>query len=111
MSNYSIQQECGTFSGASTIMNRFFVGPLLAAGVAAQNIQSTPHYPAYVINESSRTCGQLANPFTGEYEDTAHVFEGAVTSFYATLLAKQEPLGKEFEDVLDENRWSLYVRS
>jgi hypothetical protein len=38
-------------------------------------------------------------------------FEAAVTDFYAKLLANQEPLGKEFERVLHENLWDLYVRS
>ena len=28
--------------------------------------------------------------------------------FYSKLLADQEALGKDFEKVLDENRWNLY---
>lgn len=38
-------------------------------------------------------------------------FEGTVAAFYSTLLAEQEPLGKEFEQVLYGNLWELYVRS
>jgi hypothetical protein len=38
-------------------------------------------------------------------------FEGAVTAFYSTLLEKQQPLGKEFERVLYDNLWDLYVWS
>lgn len=110
MSDYSIQQESGTASGASSIMTSF-IKPLLVAGIAVQGLQPTPSYPLYVINESPKTFGQLANPFTGECEATDREFEEVVTSFYATLLARQQPLGKEFEDVLDENRWNLYVRS
>jgi len=30
-------------------------------------------------------------------------------TFYANLLAKQEPLGTEFEKVLYDNLWDLYV--
>jgi hypothetical protein len=38
-------------------------------------------------------------------------FERSITAFYTTLLAKQQPLGKEFEKVLHDNLWDLYVRS
>jgi hypothetical protein len=37
-------------------------------------------------------------------------FEGAITIFYPTLLANQQPLGKEFEKVLFDNLYDLYVR-
>jgi hypothetical protein len=35
----------------------------------------------------------------------------AFSECVATLLAKQQPLGKDFEKVLYDNLWSLYVRS
>jgi len=33
----------------------------------------------------------------------------AIQEFYASLSAAQEPLGPEFESVLYENLWGLYV--
>mgnify|MGYP001589188050 CR=1 FL=1 len=34
---------------------------------------------------------------------------GAISDFFSKLLAKQEPLGHDFEKVLYENLWDLYV--
>ena len=39
-----------------------------------------------------------------------HVLEIAVP-VYSEFLADQEPLGREFEQVLHANLWDLYVRS
>jgi hypothetical protein len=55
------------------------------------------------------TIGQLI--FNDTAQSTTTDFEGTVATFYATLLAKQQPLGKEFEKVLYDNLWDLYVRS
>jgi hypothetical protein len=38
-------------------------------------------------------------------------FEKSVASFYSALLANQEPLGRDFEQILHDNLWDLYVRS
>ena len=38
-------------------------------------------------------------------------FEENMTSFYVNLLAMQEPLGKEFEQVLCDNFYDLIVRT
>ena len=35
-------------------------------------------------------------------------FEGDVTDFFQKLSAEQEPLGREFEQVLFDNLWDLY---
>jgi len=35
----------------------------------------------------------------------------ALVVFYNKLLDAQEPLGEEFQKVLDDNRWDLYARS
>jgi|SRR5215472_10819230 len=55
------------------------------------------------------TIGQLI--FDNASQPAAIDFEGAISAFYSTLLAKQQPLGKEFEEVLYDNLWNLYVRS
>lgn len=43
-----------------------------------------------------------------EYGHIPDMFEEEVGSFFAHLLASQEPLGAEFERVLHENLWDLY---
>lgn len=49
------------------------------------------------------------NAFTGDYASQPDFdFEGSMTNFYASLLARQEPLGADFEKVLYENLWDLY---
>jgi hypothetical protein len=63
--------------------------------------------------------GEIVKAATRELDEAAKAnsflqageFERSVASFYATLLADQEPLGKEFERVLHENLWNLYSRS
>jgi hypothetical protein len=37
--------------------------------------------------------------------------EDALPNFYATLASNQEPLGIDFERVIAENIWSLYIDS
>jgi len=49
--------------------------------------------------------------FATAYQSQTVDFEGAITAFYASLLARQQPLGKEFETVLYDSLWDLYVRS
>lgn len=35
--------------------------------------------------------------------------DNRIADFFRHLAAKQEPLGKEFEEVLNANLWDLYV--
>jgi len=35
-------------------------------------------------------------------------FEILIGKFYACLLASQEPLGSDFEEILHKNLWDLY---
>jgi len=46
----------------------------------------------------------------GQYriEESDKEFVETVSSFYASLSSKQEPLGRDFEKVLNENLWDLY---
>jgi hypothetical protein len=55
------------------------------------------------------TFSQYQNAFTGDYASQPVLdFEGSMTNFYASLLARQEALGADFERVLYENLWDLY---
>src|SRR5712671_1760787 len=57
------------------------------------------------------TIGQLGSVFASVHSQPQTIdFEAAIGTFYSTLLASQELLGKEFERVLHENLWDLYVR-
>lgn len=38
-------------------------------------------------------------------------FEAVVASFYATLLEKQQPLGEDFENVIVEHLWDIYIEN
>jgi hypothetical protein len=86
---------------------------LLAASLAFVAPQPMPRAAFPAVNPVVRpsTVGQFGNLFAGAYLSQTVDFEGAVSAFYATLLAKQQPLGKEFEKVLYDNLWDLYVRS
>jgi hypothetical protein len=86
---------------------------LLAASLALVSQQPLPRaaFPAVTPVMRPSTIGQFGNLFASAYPSQTVDFEGAVTAFYATLLAKQQPLGKEFEKVLSHNLWDLYVRS
>jgi hypothetical protein len=86
---------------------------ILAVGLALVSPQPPPRValPTIIPVVRPSTIGQFGNAFATAYQSQAVDFEGAVTAFYATLLAKQQPLGKEFEKVLYDNLWDLYVRS
>ncbi len=87
---------------------------LLAASLALASHPETPRaiVPALTLAVRPSTVGQFGNMFaTVLPQPEIPDFEAAVAAFYSTLLANQEPLGKEFERVLHENLWNLYVRS
>jgi hypothetical protein len=114
MSNYSVKQASSTVAG-SAIVTVGLMGALLMAqlgvGQSSQPDISLLRHPAVRIGEISKTFGQYTNSFTGEYENPSISFEETITSFYAQFLTKQEPLGKEFEQVLYDNLWDLLVRT
>ncbi len=44
-----------------------------------------------------------------EYTLNSDNFESTIINFYANLLTRQKPLGKDFGKVLYDNLWDLYV--
>src|ERR1700730_19386851 len=75
---------------------------LLAASLALASHSETPRAVLPDISFSARpsTIGQFGNMFATVHPQPQTVdFEGAVATFYSTLLASQEPLGKEFERI------------
>ncbi len=109
MNNYTIKHTYSTSAGSAFVMGALLMMHLV--GHSPQGKHSLPILPSVAIQESSKTFGQYANIFTGKYEDLNINFEETVGSFYAQLLAAQEPLGKEFEKVLFDNLWDLIVRT
>lgn len=113
MTSYSLRQESGTSASGAATINSLLIKPMLYAGIIAAPL--LPHAAlfnkAYSINETPKTFGQLSSPFSGAFENSTADFEDVVATFYASLLNNQQPLGKEFEDVLNANLWDLYIRS
>jgi hypothetical protein len=70
-----------------------------------------PAFPTFISIIRPSTVGQFGNIFATTCQPQSVNFEGAITAFYSTLLAKQQPLGAEFERVLYDNLSDLYVRS
>jgi len=116
MSNYTIQQASSTAAGSAmmTQAGLGLMGALLIAQLAVgknpePNVSLLKH-PQVRIEENSKTFGQYTNLFI-EHKHLSFSFEETVASFYEQFLVMQEPLGKEFEQVLYDNLWSLIVRT
>jgi hypothetical protein len=117
MDNYDIQESSDTSSSGVNIITTGIV--LIGAMLMATSPATTSFRPSISLTgdsrveivESSKTYGQYANPFTGEYNSSRLGLEETVMAFYQQLLEKQEPLGKEFEQVLYENIWDLLVET
>ena len=108
MNKYAIQQMSSTVAGSAII-----VGTLLVAQLSTGQYQE-PHVsllnrPRIIIDENSKTFGQYTKLSIREQQSSEFIFEETMASFYANLLSKQEPLGKEFEKVLHDNLWDLLV--
>jgi hypothetical protein len=115
MSNYDICQASSTSAG-SAVIPVSIIGIMIFAQLSYPDLQQHTQSDVNVqkhqeisIQEHQKTHGQYNSVFQLEYEHSSLSFEEAVTSFYANLLANQEPLGKEFEQVLYDNLWDLLV--
>jgi len=111
MTDYAIKEASSTSSGGALIVSALLMLQLqLGVGQSSQADVPFFRHPAVQIEENSKTFGQYTSLFTEE-EDSSLSFEEAVASFYAQLLSKQEPLGREFEQVLYDNLDALLVRT
>jgi hypothetical protein len=114
MDNYAIKHESNTSFGSTMVIAAGLIGSLMLkpdVGQISQADISLLWRPPVRIEEISKTFGKYTNSFTGEYENLSVSFEESIASFYAQLLTMQEPLGKEFEQVLYDNLWDLIVRT
>lgn len=113
MNNYAIKHESNTSFGSAMVIVAGLVGSLMLqpdVGQISPDI-SLLRGPSVIKEEISKTFGKYTNSFTGEYENPSVSFEETIASFYAKFLSTQEPLGKEFEQVLYDNLWDLIVRT
>jgi hypothetical protein len=118
MDKYSLQTQpdtCGL--PRAIIYSALLAGAgLVPLGHGTHHMLSLLPQKSVKLKETSQTFSRFSNPFTGEYElsyerELSNLdFENAVSGFYSNLLANQEPLGQEFEKVLHDNLWNLYVR-
>jgi len=113
-----LQQQSGTTASATLVVSSaaLIPGSLAAALLGASLAFATPgqpilHVHAASLIEQPGTVGQFGNVFSRSYEQDGREFEEAIARFYSELLADQQPLGREFEQVLHANLWNLYVRS
>ncbi len=114
MDNYDIKHEPNTSFGSAVVIAASLIGTLMMqqdVGHGSQLDVSLLLRPPVRIEETSNTFGQHVNSFTGEYENPIFRFEENIASFYAQFLGMQEPLGKEFEEVLYDNLWDLFVHT
>jgi len=114
MHNYDIKYEPSTPFSSAVIIVASLIGTLMMqpdVGQVPQLDLSILLRSPVRVEESSNTFGQHANSFTGEYENQISMFEENIASFYAQFLGMQEPLGKEFEEVLYNNLWDLLVHT
>ncbi len=109
--NYMIHQTAASSWGAANITGSAVLTGLLMAGLvySSEPTQLSIDYRDYMIDQQQSTFSQIKNIFTGLYDQCPLDFEATIAHFYSQLLAKQEPLGKEFEKILYDNLWGLYV--
>jgi hypothetical protein len=75
-----------------------------------EQLQDHPEVPVIFYPGANSTYGDLLGIFAPARFDANHTAAQAIVTFYSALLAKQERLGKEFEEVLFDNLWNLYAR-
>jgi len=111
MNEYHVQQSSETpasaFILAGMVATQFLNPCGLPEHVTGEKLGIVPS--SYTLNHSSSTASQQSY-LIGDYSigEADRDFVETVSSFYASLSSKQEPLGRDFEKVLNENLWDLY---
>ncbi len=110
MSNIECQQNQSTFAGvafaAGVLVNLCSI-PLGHPNVDIDEYKSLMN-PTYYSTANSATHTRIFNAMTGEFASTLNSFENVISNFYTNFLSKQEPLGGDFEEILNDNIWELY---
>lgn len=113
MTNYQVHHASRSFSPVM-ITNLLALSPLLVAGQTIDesftNQAMTLIDRSYNTSSASSSFDQYRILLGSSLEQNQDKFVESVSGFYASLLAKQEPLGEEFSRILHENLWYLYER-
>lgn len=112
MNNIQYGQGSGTFSSVLLVGFGVVLGSNLMQGYqqtddSSQDSRSL-YSRTYSVEGNATSYNLYASAFTGEYGAVAKSFDSAISDVYARLMINQEPLGVEFERVLNENLWDLY---
>ena len=75
------------------------------------NLVRTDHLPGCPLQGSPWFISSCVCAFSLSGQKVPDDLDRELAEFYTDLLAKQEPLGKEFEDVLFDNLEDLYERN
>lgn len=110
MNNYLTEQS--SWSTSNVVIYGMLATQLLATGTA-QAIQPADEQKLvqqpYEVHASPSSYDQLSGVTYDAHErSTDEQLIAAVSGFYSNLLENSEPLGREFEQVLNENLWDLY---
>ena len=82
-----------------------------SAAIADSNQNLNIQQDVYEVAVSSASHGQLENVYSTQYgAEAENQFAYSVSQFYTQLIDDQEPLGEEFEKILNNNLWDLYER-
>jgi len=109
MTEILYQPSPSTF-GSAYFMTSLLVAGMIGGAALEVGISEEKPFPKNVVTLSAThdtPCSvQVTKPSPSMI--TNKEFESTVTSFYSALLASQEDLGHEFEEVLYQNLSSLY---
>jgi hypothetical protein len=101
----SVPSSWGNNLVAGFIASQVFLNPIPSGGEWPRRAAPLVDYKL-----SSSTHGAHDDLFSAAQLVRILETRPALATFYAELLAKQERLGREFEQVLFENLWDLYSR-
>lgn len=111
MNNFGLNQYSS--SGSFDLSRLFAMFHLASERDISDDIARTMSNPLfmsvpYQLFATPATFDQCRTTLMGEYRQERTRFENNIASFYAKLLAGQEPLEDRFEKVLYGNLWDLY---
>jgi hypothetical protein len=112
MNNIQYNQGAATFSQVLVVGLGVVIGTCIMQVAnlddGAMQDNSLLFQKSYSVEGVATSYNSHANMFTGKYNATTKDFKEAVGDLYSRLMINQEPLGTEFEKVLNENLWDLY---
>lgn len=110
MNNIKYKQQQGTFT--NVIISAGIFAQLCSASITINDPDTNEYkslaHPSYLSASNLSTYTHIVNPITGDIPSVSNTFESVISDFYFNLLLNQKPLGKEFEEVLNDNLWDLY---